>query len=82
MEGNLGNYRLVSLSLMPKKVMEQIILETIAEYVKYKMKTGSHQHGFMKEKNFWLTNETTFYDEIIGLVEEGKAVDVVYHCFL
>lgn len=47
----------------------------------YKSKTGSHQHGFMKGKNLYQTSEITFYDEIIGSVDEGKAVAVVYCCF-
>lgn len=81
-EENLENYRLASLTLMPKKVMQQIILKTTAKYLKYKTKTVSHQHGFMKGKTSYLTNKTTSCDEIIGLLDEGKAADIVYHCFL
>lgn len=41
-------YKLVSLTLMPKK---QIILKNIAKCIKDKRIVGSHQYGFMKGKN-------------------------------
>ena len=37
---------------------------------------GSSQHGYMKGKS--LTKLIALYDEMTGLVEEGKAVDVVH----
>lgn len=45
---DVGNYRPVSLTTIPRKVMEQIILETIFKYVKHKKMIGSHQDGLMK----------------------------------
>jgi len=50
-----GNYRLVSLTFMPGKVMEQLILETISRYVKGKKVIRSSEHGFTKGKSC-LTN--------------------------
>ena len=35
------------------------------------------RHGFMKRKPC-LTNLITFYNEVTGLVDEGRAGDVVY----
>ncbi|GAB0184381.1 mitochondrial enolase superfamily member 1 [Grus japonensis] len=35
------------------------------------------QHGFMKGRSY-LTNLISFYDKVTHLVDEGKAVDVVY----
>lgn len=43
------NYRLLSLTLIPGKVIEQLILEVISRHVKKKVVANS-QHGFMKEK--------------------------------
>ena len=35
------------------------------------------QHGFMNGRS-WLTNPISFCDKVANLVDEGKAVDVVY----
>jgi len=35
------------------------------------------QHGFMKGRSY-LTNLISFYDQVSCLVDEGKAVDVIY----
>jgi len=39
-EEDLGNYRPVSFSMIPGKVMEQIILETISKHIKNKKVIG------------------------------------------
>ncbi|GAB0176329.1 mitochondrial enolase superfamily member 1 [Grus japonensis] len=74
---DLGNYRPVSLTSIPGKVMEQLILEVISKHVEEKKVIGSGQHGFTKEKSC-LTNLIAFYDSMTGWVDEGRAVDVVY----
>jgi len=72
-----GNYRLVSLTSIPGKVMEQLILEVIIKQVEEKKVIRSSQHGFTKGKSC-LTNLTAFYGGVTGWVGEGRAVDVVY----
>ncbi|GAB0207557.1 mitochondrial enolase superfamily member 1 [Grus japonensis] len=72
-----GNYRPVSLTSIPEKVMEQLILGVINKHVEEKKVIGSGQHGFTKGKSC-LTNLIAFYDGMIGWVDEGRAVDVVY----
>ncbi|KAK4810736.1 hypothetical protein QYF61_007710 [Mycteria americana] len=72
-----GNYRQVSLTLIPGKVMEQLILETTFRHTKDKKIVSSSQNGFIKGK-LCLTNLITFYDEMAALVDEGRAVDIVY----
>ncbi|GAB0184651.1 mitochondrial enolase superfamily member 1 [Grus japonensis] len=57
--------------------MEQLILETISRHMNNKKISRSSQHGFTKERSC-LTTLITSYDEMIGLVEERRAVDVVY----
>ncbi|GAB0207712.1 hypothetical protein GRJ2_003236900 [Grus japonensis] len=74
---DLGNNRPVSLTLMLGKVMEQIILSVITWHVKYNQVIRPSQHGFMKGRSC-LTNLISFYDKVTHLVDEGKAVDVVY----
>ncbi|KAK4822047.1 hypothetical protein QYF61_008856 [Mycteria americana] len=75
---DLGNYRPVGLTLVQGKVMEQIILGTIMRHLKDNLKViRLSQHGFRKGWSC-LTNLTSFYDKVTRLVDEGKAVDVVY----
>ncbi|KAK4828009.1 hypothetical protein QYF61_022786 [Mycteria americana] len=74
---DLGNYRPVSLTLVPGKVMEQIILSTITQHVQDNQVIRPFQHGFMKGRSC-LTNLISFYDKMTHLVDEGKALDVVY----
>ncbi|GAB0209906.1 mitochondrial enolase superfamily member 1 [Grus japonensis] len=72
-----GNYRPVSLTSIPGKVMEQLILGVIYNYVEEKVVIRNGQHGFTKGKSC-LTNLIAFYDGMTSWVDEGRAVDVVY----
>ncbi|KAK4818517.1 hypothetical protein QYF61_014330 [Mycteria americana] len=75
---DLGNNRPVSLTSVPGKVMEQIILSAITWHVQANQVMRPSQHGFMKGRSC-LTNLISFYDKVTCLVDEGKAVDIVYH---
>ena len=75
-----GNDRLVSLTLVPGKVMEQIIIREITQHVWNVWGIMSSQYGFMKSRSC-LTNLISFYDRVTHLVDEGKAVDKVYPDF-
>ncbi|KAK4822673.1 hypothetical protein QYF61_019040 [Mycteria americana] len=72
-----GSYRPVSLTSVPGKLMEQIILSAITRHVENNQGTKPSQHGFRKGRSC-LTNLISFYDKVTCLVDEGKAVDVVY----
>ncbi|KAK4813071.1 hypothetical protein QYF61_007573 [Mycteria americana] len=72
-----GNYRPVSLTPVPGKVMEQNILSAITWHVQDNQVIRASQHGFRKGRSC-LTNLISFYDKVTLLVGEGKAVDVVY----
>jgi len=72
-----GNYRPVSLTSIPGKVMEQLILEVINKQVEEKKVIRSSQHGFTKGKSC-LANLIAFYNGMTGWVDEGRAMDVVY----
>ncbi|KAK4815920.1 hypothetical protein QYF61_010177 [Mycteria americana] len=72
-----GNYRLVSLTFMPGKVIEQLILKTISRHRKDMKVIRTSQHGFTKGKSC-LTNLINFYDEMTALLDKVRAVDIVY----
>ncbi|KAK4813674.1 LOW QUALITY PROTEIN: hypothetical protein QYF61_017641 [Mycteria americana] len=74
---DLGNYRPVSLTSVLGKLKEQIILSAITWHVEDNQGIKPSQHGFRKGRSC-LTNQISFYDKVICLVDEGKAVDAVY----
>ncbi|KAK4806707.1 LOW QUALITY PROTEIN: hypothetical protein QYF61_027708 [Mycteria americana] len=71
---DLGNYRPVSLTSVVRMVMEQIILSAITRHVQ----DTQAQSAWVYESRSCLTNLISFYDKVTCLVDEGKAVDVVY----
>ncbi|KAK4826726.1 hypothetical protein QYF61_010979 [Mycteria americana] len=73
----MGNYRLVSLTLVLENVMEQIILSAITWHVQDNQVIRPSQHAFMKGRSC-LTNLIPFYDKVTCLVDAGKTVDDVY----
>ncbi|GAB0203963.1 mitochondrial enolase superfamily member 1 [Grus japonensis] len=75
-----GNYRPVSLTSVPGKIMERFILSALTRQVQDNQGIRPSQHGFMKGRSC-LTNLISFYDKVTRLVDEGKAVDVVYPDF-
>lgn len=72
-----GNYRPVSLTSVSGKVMEQITRSEITGRVLDNQGTGPSQRGFLKDRSC-LTDPISFYDQVTRLVDEAKAVDVVY----
>jgi len=72
-----GKHRLVSLTSIPGKMMEPLILEVIIKQVEEKKVIRSSQHGFTKGKSC-LTNLIAFYNGMTGWVDEGRAVHIIY----
>ncbi|RMC06634.1 hypothetical protein DUI87_16072 [Hirundo rustica rustica] len=72
-----GNYRPISLTSVPGKIMEQFILSAITQNLQDGQGIRPSQRGFRRGRSC-LTNLISFYDQVTRLVDVGKAVDVVY----
>lgn len=67
---NAGNYKPVSLTSIPGRVIEQILMEAIFKYIMKKM-IRSCQRGCKQGKSC-LTNLVAFCDETTGFADEGE----------
>ena len=72
-----GTYKPIILISVPEKVMEWIISRAITDLLKVSEEIRSSQYSFMNGSSC-LTNLVSFYDKVTHLVDEGKAVSVVY----
>ena len=72
-----GNYRPVSLTSIPCKVMESIIRDHIVDHLDYNNLIANSQHGFLKSRSC-VTNLLTFLEVVTEAVDNSKPVDLVY----
>jgi hypothetical protein len=72
-KGDPGNYRPVSLTSVPCKMLEAIVLSHLME----NNLIGDSQHGFMPGKSC-ASNLVEFMDFVTDAVDKGKSVDIFY----
>ncbi|TRZ25692.1 hypothetical protein HGM15179_001411 [Zosterops borbonicus] len=70
-----SNYRPVSLTSVPGRIMEQFILSVIMQHLQDGQGVRASQHRFRRGRSC-LTNLISFYDQVTCLVDTGRAVDV------
>ena len=71
------NYRPISLTSIPCKLLESIITDQVEDYLKNLGVPNNHQRGFRAGRSC-LTNLLTSLEEWTKAVDEGLAVDVIY----
>lgn len=71
-----SNYRPFSLTSVPGKIIEKVILRVIAKHLRDNAVTGHSQHKFTRGRSC-LTNFISFFDKVIHLADQRKPVDAV-----
>jgi hypothetical protein len=72
-----GNYRPVSLTSVPCKIMESIIKDTMMAHLEQENLIRDSQHGFIPGRSCAM-NLLTFQEEITKCLDDGVPVDVFY----
>ena len=72
-----SNYRPISLTSVPCKVMESIVRDSLVNYLESGHKLTNQQHGFMKGRSC-LTNLLETFESWTRALDEGYGIDVIY----
>ena len=76
-KGNVENYRPISLTSIPCKILEAIIKDNIVDHLLTNLLLKSTQHGFIRNKST-VTNLLEFFEYVSKTVDEGNSVDAIY----
>ena len=72
-----GNYRPISLTSVPGKVLESIIVDKISEHLESNNLIKDSQHGFRRGRSC-LTNLLEFFHHMFSTYDKSRAVDILY----
>ena len=73
----MGNYRTVSLTFTPEKIMKQILLKVMLRHTQNKEVVHDSQHSFTKCRGC-LTNLVALCDGVMTTVDKERATDVIH----
>jgi len=73
-----SNYRPVSLTSVPCKVLESIIKDTVVNHLDLHDFQAHCQHGFVKRRSMLNTNLLETLELWTGILEEELGLDVIY----
>ena len=73
----VSNYRPVSLTSVPGKILEMIIRDKIVEHLEKNNLINNTQHGFRKGRSC-VTNLLEYLNILTKYIDEGIPVDVIY----
>ena len=76
-KNNPSNYRPVSLTSIPCKLMESIMKDGIVEYLLRFKLINKSQHGFMSKKSC-TTNLLEFLEKMTRILDDGEPADIIY----
>lgn len=71
-----GNGRPVSLTSVPGKITETVVLEVTEKHLRDSAVIGRSQHRPVREKSC-ITNLIPFYDKVLNLTDQGMPIDVM-----
>lgn len=71
------NYRPVSLTSVPCKVLEKLIRKDLVEHLEFNNILSQHQHGF-RAKRSCLTQLLEYLEELETAIDEQESVDIIY----
>ena len=72
-----SNYRPVSLTSVPCKVMESLVRDAIVKHVSDYDLLSKEQHGFTSGRSY-MTNLLVTLEDITRSLDEGFSIDVIY----
>jgi hypothetical protein len=72
-----GNYRPVSLTSVPCKLIEGLVKDTLMDHLLKNKLISDSQHGFLPGRSC-ATNVIQFLDVVTKIIDKGKPADIFY----